>query len=98
MFSEMNRFISGCIRGDILRNDKEYSAEYLESKNHFLVKLTPRNEKMREMLKLVEIWFDRNDLTVTGIKMTESGEDFTKIDFTNRKLNAEIPPEKFSFN
>jgi len=97
MFGEMNRFISGCIQGDILRNDKDYSIEYFENSNQYFVKLIPRAEKMKEMLNEVQIWFDRKDLTVSGLKMVESGQDYTKIDFINKKLNTDIPLEKFSF-
>ncbi len=98
MFQEMNRFISGCIRGDILKNDKEYVIEYFESSSRYYVKLVPRNEKMKQMLQEVQIYFDRSDLTVAGLKMVESGEDYTKINFINKKLNTDIPLEKFSFN
>ena len=97
MFQEMNRFISGCIQGDILKNDQDYSTEYLENTSSYFVKLVPRDEKMRQMLNEVQIWFDRKDLTVSALKMVESGEDYTKIDFINRKLNTDIPLEKFSF-
>lgn len=97
MFQEMNRFISGCIQGDILKNDQDYSTEYLENISSYFVKLVPRDEKMRQMLNEVQIWFDRKDLTVSALKMVESGEDYTKIDFINRKLNTDIPLEKFSF-
>lgn len=97
MFQEMNKFISGCIQGDILKNDKDYSAEYFENSGNYFVKLIPREEKMRQMLNEVHIWFDKNDLTVSGLKMVESGEDYTKITFTNKKLNTDIPIEKFSF-
>lgn len=97
MFQEMNRFIGGCIQGDILRNDKDYSIEYFENSSQYFVKLVPRAEKMKEMLNEIQIWFDRNDLTVSGLKMVESGQDYTKIDFINKKLNTYIPLEKFSF-
>ena len=97
MFGEMNRFISGCIQGDILRNEKDYATEYFENSSHYLVKLVPRSEKMKEMLNEVQIWFDKKDLTVSGLKMVESGQDYTKIDFINKKLNTDIPLEKFSF-
>jgi outer membrane lipoprotein-sorting protein len=97
MFQEMNRFISGCIQGDILKNERDYATEYFESSTRYLVKLVPREEKMRQMLNEVNIWFDKNDLTVSGLKMVESGEDYTKIIFLNKKLNTEIPLEKFTF-
>ncbi|HOO98757.1 MAG TPA: outer membrane lipoprotein carrier protein LolA [Bacteroidales bacterium] len=97
MFSEMNRFIGGCIRGDILKDEEQYSTEFMESADHYLVKLVPRNDKMRQMLNEVHIMFDKKDFSVTSIRMVESGEDYTKIDFVNKKLNTDIPLEKFSF-
>ena len=49
------------------------------------------------MLNEVQIYFDRNDLTVSSLKMIESGEDYTRINFIDKKLNTEIPVEKFNF-
>lgn len=97
MFQEMNRFISGCIQGDILKNDKDYKIGYFEDGRYFFVTLVPVAEKMRQMLNEIQIWFDRTDLTVARIRMMESGGDYTKIDFVNKKLNTDIPVEKFSF-
>jgi len=97
MFQEMNRFISGCIQGDILKNDKDYHIGYFEDNRHYFVTLIPVSEKMRQMLNEIQIWFDRTDLTVARIRMMESGGDYTKIDFVGKKLNTDIPVEKFSF-
>ena len=94
----MNKFISGCIQGDILKNDKDYKIGYFEDNRYFFVTLVPVAEKMRQMLNEIQIWFDRTDMTVSRIRMMESGGDYTKIDFVNKKLNTDIPLEKFSFN
>jgi outer membrane lipoprotein-sorting protein len=97
MFQEMNKFISGCIQGDILNNEKDYKAGYFEDDKNFFVSLVPKAEAMRKMLNEVQIWFNRSDLTVSRINLVEAGGDYTKIDFTNKKLNTDIPIEKFSF-
>lgn len=97
MFQEMNRFISGCIRGDILKNDKEYKIGYFEDERYYFVTLVPVSEKMRQMLNEVQIWFDRDDLTVSRIRMMEQGGDYTRIDFHAKKTNTDIPAERFSF-
>jgi outer membrane lipoprotein-sorting protein len=97
MFQEMSRFISGCVQGDILKNDKDYAISYFESNKSYYVKLVPRNEKMKQMLNEVQICFDRDDLTVSSLKMIESGEDYTRINFIDKKLNTNIPVEKFNF-
>jgi outer membrane lipoprotein-sorting protein len=97
MFQEMNKFISGCIQGDILKNEKDYKVGYFEDDKSYYVSLVPISEKMREMLSEVRIWFNRNDLTVSRIVMMEAGGDYKKIDFTGKKLNTDITHEKFSF-
>ncbi len=97
MFREMNNFISGCIQGDILKNEKDFSTAYFEDEKNYFVSLVPRAESMRKMLNEVQIWFDKNDLTVSRIKMLESGGDYTKIEFTSKKLNTGISDDKFIF-
>ncbi len=97
MFQEMNKFISGCIQGDILKNEKDYKIGYFEDDKSYFVSLVPLDEKVRQMLGEVQIWFSRADLTVSRITMVESGGDYTRIDFNNKKLNTDIPVERFSF-
>jgi outer membrane lipoprotein-sorting protein len=97
MFQEMNKFISGCIQGDILKNEQDYKIGYYEDAKSYYVNLIPSSEKMRQMLQEVRIWFNHNDLTVTRITMMEPGGDYTKIEFTNKQLNTDIPLERFSF-
>jgi outer membrane lipoprotein carrier protein len=97
MFQEMNKFISGCIQGDILKNEKEYNVSFFEDPGSYIVSLVPKAAAMKDMLQEVRIWFNRNDFTVTRIIMTEPGGDYTAIDFMNKKLNVAIPAEKFSF-
>lgn len=41
------------------------------------------------------MYFDKNVTSVIKLEMVENGEDITTIDFTNKKLNAAIAPEKF---
>jgi outer membrane lipoprotein-sorting protein len=97
MFQEMNKFMTSFISGDILRNEKDYTPQFFENTSHYYVRLTPVSARVQQMLTAIDIWFDKNDLSVAGIKMTEPGDDYTRIDFTNRKLNTEISGEKFAF-
>lgn len=97
MFQEMNKFISGCIQGDILKDDADFRIEYLENENEYYVALEPNSKTLHDMLNEVQIAFDKKDLTVDRITMVEPGGDFTRIDFVNKVLNADIPLETFSF-
>ena len=96
IFKEINKIITGCIQGDILNNDKEYKIEYYENDNFYYVKLTPYSEKMKEFLSNINIYFDKKDFSVSKLEMIELSGDYTKIEFLNKKLNEEIPDEKFT--
>ena len=96
IFKEINKIISGCVQGDILNNDKEYKIEYYENYNFYYVKLTPYSEKMKEFLSNINIYFDKKDFSVSKLEMIELSGDYTKIEFLNKKLNEEIPDEKFT--
>ena len=96
IFKEINKIITGCIQGDILNNDKEYKIEYYENDNLYYVKLTPYSEKMKEFLSNIDIYFDKKDFSVSKLEMMELSGDYTKIEFINKKLNKEIPDEKFT--
>lgn len=97
MFREMNKFISGCIQGDILKNEKDYRVGYFEDEKSYFVTLVPNDPTVKKMLNEVQIWFDKRDLTVSRINMVEAGGDYTKIEFAAKKLNTDIPIEKFKF-
>lgn len=98
MFQELNKFLVGCINGEILNKTSEYKIEYQENSAQFYVKLVPNDKKMKEMINEIHIYFSKKDYSVDRLKMVEQGGDYTNIEFINKKLNETIPDEKFNFN
>jgi len=98
MFGEINRIMIGCVQGTLLEDEKNYQTQYFENNSTFLVKLHPLSPALKEILKEIWIYFSKADFTVTRLEMHESSGDYTKIDFTDKKLNDPVPDEKFSFN
>jgi outer membrane lipoprotein-sorting protein len=98
MFNEINDIMIGCIRGSILEDHKNFSVVYFENAGSYLVKLHPLMRNLKEFLNEIRIYFDKIDYTISKLEMYESSGDFTKIDFTDKKLNTPVPDEKFNFN
>lgn len=98
MFQELNKFLVGCINGDILNKTNEYQIDYMENALQYYVKLVPNDKKMKEMISEIHIYFNKKDYAVDKLKMVEPGGDYTNIEFVNKKLNGIIPDEKFNFN
>lgn len=98
MFQELNNFLIGCINGEILNNTKDFDLDFKENELLYYVVLIPKAQKMKQMLNEIHICFDKKDFSVTKLKMVEQGGDYTIIEFLNKKLNVNIPDEKFNFN
>ena len=94
MFKEINDLMVGMLQGKILKSDK-FTVELFENKKQILAKLKPKSDEMQEFLSEMQLYFDKEDYTVAKIKMLENSEDYTLIEFYNRKMNIDIPNSKF---
>lgn len=94
VFKEVNDIMISCVNGDILRSNK-FSVHYFENDKTYKLELIPLIKSMKESLKKINMYFDKNVTSVIKLEMVENGEDITSIDFTDKKLNVAIAPEKF---
>ena len=96
MFAEINNMMIGSIQGDLFTDSERFNVKYYENANQYLLDLEPKLPEMKSMLKTIKIYIDKSDISVAKIKMIESSDDYTSIDFTNRKLNQTIDNERFN--
>ena len=94
-FREINNLIINLVKGSLMEYDK-FEIEAFENNTQYLVKLVPIDTNMRKVISNMEVYIDKNDLTVGKILMHESESDFTVITFINKKLNEQIPDSIFS--
>ncbi len=97
MFREINKMIVTAIRGDFI-NNPDFSAIFKENKVQYLVELTPSNERVSTMLSSINIYFNRESMQVEKVIFNEPGDDFTSIIFEDKKINTNIPDDKFIFS
>ena len=97
MFGQINRIIVGSIRGTILSDEKNFRVVFSEGNDLNRVQLYPKTAQLKNFFKLICIYFDRVDYTVTRFEMLESSGDNTRILFSNKKQNLPVPDEKFLF-
>lgn len=94
LFEEINSMIVMAIQGDFVDNP-DFSASFFENDKNFLAVLLPKNELLKNILTGINISFLKSDMSVKTVKFVEPGEDFTKIIFSNRKANIDIPNSQF---
>lgn len=95
MFSEINNMMIGTIQGNLFTDNERFNVGYYENSSQYLLDLEPKLPEMKSMLKTIKIYIDKSDISVAKIKMIESSDDYTSIDFKNRKLNQEIDSDLF---
>ena len=95
LFSEINSIMVGCLRGTIIDNQQQFSFAYFENAEYFLLKLQPKESKLKNSISEIQIFFRKINLVVARFEMHEASGDFTRIEFKNMKLNQPIPDESF---
>lgn len=95
MFREINVILMGSVQGTLLNDQKRFSAGFFENKMSYIVKLRPLTSQLKQSLSEIIINFDKTDYSVTRMEMHEPSGDYTKIDFTGKKINIPVDNEKF---
>ena len=96
-FKEVNDLIISSVRGDLLKEDK-FNITAFENKKTYKVKLSPKDAEMAKVLNEIELYFNTSNLDIYKVKMIENAQDYTIINFVNRKLNENIPASTFTLN
>lgn len=89
LMQSVNRIIIDCMSGNVFRNT-DFSVVAWESSNSYLLSLTPATDAMKKMFDRIEVYLDRKHLDVTRLTMTETGGDFTDMDFKNIRHNTDL--------
>ncbi len=94
MFKSINEMMVNTVQGNLLTS-KDYKAKYFENEKFYLLELTPLQKGAKDFLKVIQLYIDKTDYAVVKVKMIEPSDDYTMIDFSNRKTNQPIGDEKF---
>jgi outer membrane lipoprotein-sorting protein len=97
MMSQMQTLISACMTGNLEDLSSDYELSFKENNTLYWVRVLPP-ESVKSYLKSIDIYLDKNDLSVHQLKITETSDDYTEYVFTGKKKNPSIPHAKFSIN
>ncbi len=95
MFEQLNGLISGSIQGKLLAEEKNYQKTYFTDDKNIIVRFVPVSPELKAYLKHIEIFFDKATYDVTQFVMVEPGDDFTRIRFSQRKINQDFSQDVF---
>lgn len=89
--------IISILKGDFSKSMEAYNMEVLEG-DGYLLKLTPKSERMAKTIHSLELLFDEKSLNMTQIIIREPQNDFMKIIFSNQRINEPINDKLFNLD
>lgn len=95
VFKEINDIMLSCVQGTIFKSNK-FKTSYFENEKTYKLELLPLDKNMKATFKKINLYFDKSVTSVSKMDMVEVSDDITTIDFTNKKLNAQIAENIFT--
>lgn len=94
LFRQLNNLISASITGDMF-NSEEFDISYFKKGAYSEVHFSPNDKKFLKYIKEFHILFNAH-AEVSEVKMIEPSNDYTRIVFSNRLTNQDLPDAVFA--
>lgn len=94
-FAKINTLIVGSISGNMF-DEKEFTITYFKNKNRRIAKLVPLSKEIAQYISEIVLYFDEGQHTVSEVKLIEPSADYTRIVFSNKKINSKLDEKAFT--
>lgn len=91
----MNTLLAACMTGDLSLLGQGYRMEYFQRPDAYLVRIIPLNQGVKAYLSEMAVYFDKKDMAVSKLRLSENAADYTEYEFINRKFNTLTDDSKF---
>ncbi len=88
-FKELNALIIKSVKGDMF-DESKFNITYYKKGKNYLVRFNSIDKSLKSFISQFELLFDAKTHHVLEIKMIEESKDYTKITFSNQKINKPI--------
>lgn len=95
VFKEINDIMISCVQGNIFKMGK-FKVAHFENEKYYKLELSPLQKNMKESLKKINMYFDKNVTSVSKLDMIEPNDDYTTLEFLNKKLNGVVADNIFT--
>lgn len=97
VMKRIKELIGSCITGDILTDD-DYQSSFVVSEAEYRVELVPLQRRVKQMVELIQIDFDKSSFQINSMLMLDPSGDQTTISFEDISVNKELPSGVFKLN
>ncbi|MCB9046472.1 MAG: outer membrane lipoprotein carrier protein LolA [Chitinophagales bacterium] len=89
MMQSVNRVMVDCMSGTVMSNP-DFKVTVFESGKQYLLSMKPISTDMKTMFDKIDVYMNKAGLDVAKLVLTESGGDYTSMDFYNTKHNSSV--------
>ena len=90
MLRELKKILSACMTGDVINTTKDFQHELKQGEANYTVVLNPKKKRAASKIKEIMLVFDKKDMCLSKMKMTQPNGDYTLYEFFEKKLNSQI--------
>lgn len=83
---EIKRIMDACLSGDVNALLGGFNAALVEEESSYRLSLTPKSRRGSAFFRSLELQFNRRDMTLGSLKMTENNGDSSTYSFTGQKI------------
>jgi len=95
VFREVNNILIGAVEGTLLNDSKNFTCNITDLHDQFQAVMIPVNPRIKETLSEISLYFNKTDYTVDKLIMREVSGDYTRVEFSGKKINQSVPDAKF---
>lgn len=95
MLKSLNRMLAACISGDASQITSGFETEITATDEEFTLRLLPLRGRGGKRATETQLVFDRKDMSLKMMKITDATGDFLQYRFYEVKYNTELAPSLF---
>lgn len=95
LFKKLNELIVSSVKGDMFDN-ADFEVQFYKTPDFNKAVFVPQDRNIVQFISAFELLFSVEKAEVIEVKMIESSQDYTRIQFVNRKQNQKIDASLFN--
>jgi outer membrane lipoprotein-sorting protein len=97
LMDQLNALVNSAFNGGI-GQDKNFTTSLYENSGFYKVLFLPNKAELKNLFKMIIIYFNKSSLDITSTQIVEISNDSTTISFSNQIFNKPISESEFRTN